>query len=111
MAVAKGVVTHVYPLLPTFNVNLSINTSVIPVIFMLAYQYGINKNRNLYLVGLAASIMTGLILAIISKSSGFLELHKWMKVWFVFLTDYLEFIMAYWLTSFFLWLSNNRNTR
>jgi hypothetical protein len=56
VAVVKGLVIQPFPLTPIMNVNLSINTSFIPVTFMLTYQYCINRNKNVYIEGLVTSL-------------------------------------------------------
>ena len=107
--VAKGFVFHPYPLIPIIDINLSINTSLIPVTFMLFYQYGLNKKKNLYVVGFVAAICTGIILGTFADSVDILRLYRENNVFFVFLVDYIEFILAFWLTCFFDYLTRKKS--
>lgn len=100
--VAKGAVEHPYILIPGMPINLAINTALIPVLFMFTYQFCINQRRNVYLFGMIAAIFTGLGLGGLATATGFLNLYKGMNIWFVFAIDYLEFVLAYWLTMFFI---------
>lgn len=108
IVLAKGYVFHPYPLVPLIDINLSINTSLIPVTFMLFYQYGLNKKKNMYIVGFLAAICTGIILGLFADSVDILRLYKGSNVFHIFLIDYLEFLIAYWLTSFFDLLARNK---
>ncbi|MCE4051133.1 hypothetical protein [Bacillus sp. Au-Bac7] len=108
IAVVKGLVTHPYPLMPLMNINLSINTSFIPVTFMLTYQYCINRKKNLYIGGLFASIGTGIVLGGFAQAIDYLQMYKWMNIWFVFVFDYLQFVTAVLLVKFFQYLCDKK---
>jgi len=101
IAVGKGFVFHPYPIFPLFDINLSVNTSFIPVTFMLFYQYGVNKKKNMYIVGLVAALFTGIILGSLDDAIDLLRVYKGTNIFFIFLVDYIEFLLAYWLTCFF----------
>ncbi|GAA4706932.1 CBO0543 family protein [Brevibacillus fulvus] len=104
--VANGLVEHPYIIIPGMPINLAINTALIPVLFMLTYQYCINQSRNVYFFGLIAAVFTGLVLGGLATATEFLHLFKGMNIWYIFVIDYLEFVLAYWLTSFFLKIGN-----
>mgnify|MGYP001097830593 CR=1 FL=1 len=109
VAVVKGLVIHPFPLTPVMNVNLSINTSFIPVTFMLTYQYCINRKKNVYIRGLFASFGTGILLGGFAQAIDYLQLFKWMNIGFIFLFDYLQFVIAVLLVKFFLSLREKKS--
>lgn len=111
VAVLKGLVFHPFPLTPLMNINLSINTSFIPVTFMLTYQYCINRNKNVYIGGIFASIGTGIVLGGFAKAIDYIQLYHWMNLGFIFLFDYLQFVTAILLVKFFMYLGEKKGRK
>ncbi|GGH79985.1 hypothetical protein JOD43_002272 [Pullulanibacillus pueri] len=112
VSVLKGLVYHPYSLIPIPQVHLAIDTSFIPVFFMLVYQYSLNHKKNVYVLGILASACTGFLLGFFTEKTNLLQMYQWMHLWVLFLVNILEFFIAHWLTHFFLlfYRRGNRTT-
>ncbi|MFD2046408.1 CBO0543 family protein [Ornithinibacillus salinisoli] len=92
---------HPYHMIPFVPVSIPIDGAFIPVAFMLAYQYAINRNKNFYLVSLITAIAISIIAFIWIKLE-LLVLYKGMNIFHIFLLDIGMSILAYWFTALFL---------
>ncbi|GGE35835.1 hypothetical protein GCM10011391_13260 [Pullulanibacillus camelliae] len=100
-AVLKGLMYHPYSLLPMPQSHLTLDASLIPVAFMLTYQLGYNRRINQYLLAVVIGAVMSFIFGPIVHAIGFLKMYHWMSYWVLFIGDIIEYIIAYWLTSFF----------
>lgn len=102
-SVLTGMVRHPYPIFPIAQINLSINTSLISVFFMLIYQFSEKRGvESVFIFGLLASACTGLCLGSVTEDLGILQFQKGMGIWILIVINYVEFLLAYGLTTFFL---------
>ena len=88
---------HTYLLLPAFPFAVNITTSLLPVGFLLVYQYCTNHQKNFYLYTLILSAIYSL-LAILENHIGFSEYNKGMNVFYIFLIDLGITYLSYWFT-------------
>jgi hypothetical protein len=93
---------HKYFLAPIFPYALNLTASVLPVGFLLLYQYCSNNNKNFYLFTLLLSAAYAFVFASIEEYLGLLEFRKGMNQFYVFLIDVAIAYLAYWLTKFVL---------
>lgn len=101
---------YVYFMIPFLTSNIAIDASLLPVSYLLLYQYTLNKNKNFYLYGLVVSLFFAFIYAGTLQWLGFYRLTNGMNNFYLFLIDYGLALLAYWFTSIFLYLSK-RKTR
>lgn len=97
-----------YPhfLFPFLTSNIAIDASLIPVAYLLLYQYVINNNKNFYVYSLVASLFFAFIFAGTFQSFGLYKLTNGMNNFYLFLVDYGLALISYWLTSIFIYFSN-----
>ncbi|MRH43241.1 hypothetical protein GH741_11175 [Aquibacillus halophilus] len=93
--------SHPYHMIPYIPVSIPVDATLVPVLFMLTYQYSLNHHKNFYLVTLVSSLFISLV-AWIWKMLDLLELYKGMNFFHIFLLDVVMAILAYWFTAFFL---------
>lgn len=93
-----------YFMLPFLSSNLAIDASLIPVAYLLLYQYTINHHKNFYLYSFLLSIFFAFVYAGTLQWLGMFRLTNGMNNFYLFLVDYGLALVAYWLTSFFLFL-------
>ncbi|MFD2216352.1 hypothetical protein [Metabacillus endolithicus] len=96
---------HKYFVTPLFPYALSITTSLLPVGFLLVYQYSINNNKNFYLNAILLSAIFAFGFASLEIYLDFLDLRKGMNLIHIFLLDIVISFIAYWMTKFVLKVS------
>lgn len=97
---------HPYLMIPFIPVSIPVDASLVPVTFMLAYQFSINRNKNFFLVTLITSFLVTLI-AWGWQQLDLLVLYKGMNLFHIFLLDVGMALIAYWFTNLFLRLQKN----
>lgn len=97
---------HTYFLIPILPNASNITASVLPVGFLLLYQYCTNHNKNFYIYTIVLSALFAFGLAPLEKSVGLIEARKSMNLFYVFLIDLGVVYFAYWLTKWLLKIQN-----
>jgi uncharacterized membrane protein YecN with MAPEG domain len=82
--------------------------SVIPVAFMLLYQYCTNKGKNFYIYTIILSLIFAYGLGSISKYLELFKMRKGTTLTYLFLIDIAVAFIAYWFTKFFLKLRREK---
>lgn len=95
--------THAYFLIPILPNASNITASVLPVGFLLLYQYCTKHSKNFYIYTIIVSALFAFGLAPLEKSLGLIEARKSMNLFYVFLIDLGIVYFAYWITK---WLLN-----
>ncbi|QHS21762.1 hypothetical protein GWK91_01855 [Virgibacillus sp. MSP4-1] len=100
---------HHYFLIPLLPFALSLNASVLPVGFMLVYQYCVNHDKNYYLYITITSAIFAFGFATLEKYMGLISFNKGMNQFYVFLIDMGIVLIAYWLTRFIMRLKESND--
>jgi len=93
---------HKYFLIPIFPNGTCITASVLPVGFLLIYQYCTNNKKNFYLYSLLLSGLFAFGFASVEEYLGFVEFRKGMNQFFLFLIDIGIVYTSYWFTKLIL---------
>ncbi|WP_085523828.1 hypothetical protein [Tuberibacillus sp. Marseille-P3662] len=93
---------HLYFFLPMLPYALNLTASLIPVGFILLYQYCTNNKKNFYLFTLLLSAIFSFVFAPIEKYLGFIELRKGFNLIYLFLIDVGIAFISYWFTKIIL---------
>ncbi|WP_017754021.1 hypothetical protein [Calidifontibacillus oryziterrae] len=92
-----------FPLIPGLP-GLVLDSSIVPVIFMMVYQWTLNHNKNYYLY----SFLTACFFAFIFKPSmeaiGVLKLYGKANYFHLLIVYVTAFLISRFLTNLFLWL-------
>ncbi|MBM7660122.1 hypothetical protein JOC85_000889 [Bacillus mesophilus] len=92
---------HPYMLIPFIPLSIAVDGALIPMIFMLAYQFAINRKKNFFVVTVITAI--GVIgMAWTWTLLGMLVLDNGLNLFHVYLMDIGTAFLAYGLTNFFL---------
>ncbi|MBM7656443.1 hypothetical protein [Neobacillus cucumis] len=99
--IRQGFIDHYYFLMPILPQGLGITASLIPVSFMLLYQYCIKHEHNFFVwtAGLSAVLAFGF--APIEKVVGFVTIGKGLTIVHIFFIDITISVVAYGMTNFF----------
>jgi len=103
MGIGYGLWAYPYQLLP-FLPSLSMDASVVPIYIMLVYQWTIRHNKNFYFYSFLAALLFGYGFTALTVWLGLFEIHKWMNYTYIFLSYFIQYVLAYWLTNLFLYL-------
>lgn len=90
----------IHPYFLTFVLPFALNmtASMLPVGFLLLYQYCTNHKRNFYLYTILLSAIFAFGFATIENYIGFVKLNKGMNQAYLFLIDIVIVYLAYWFT-------------
>ncbi|MBP3952379.1 hypothetical protein [Bacillus suaedae] len=94
-----------YFLFPFLTSNIAIDAALLPVSYLLLYQYVINNNKNFYLYSLLLSLLFAFAFAGALQLLGLFRLTNGMNNFYLLLVDYGLALLSYWLTSIFIFFS------
>nr|WP_263326824.1 hypothetical protein [Neobacillus sp. Marseille-Q6967] len=106
----KSLFIHTYFLSSYLPNPLSMTASVLPVSYLLLYQYCINHQKNFYLYSIFLSALYAFVFAPLEEYIGLLDIRKGMNLFYLFLIDVAIAYTAYWFTRFILKLRNQSQT-
>lgn len=91
---------HLIPFLPSF----SLDASLVPVTFMLLYQWTINHKKNIYLYSVLLSAIFAFVLKPIMVKFDFIHMFHGITYIHLFLFYMMYFIVSKLITNLFVWL-------
>ncbi|WP_042148290.1 hypothetical protein [Paucisalibacillus sp. EB02] len=91
---------HQYFIIPILPFAFSITSSVLPVGFMLVYQYCLNHNKNFYIYTILLSAVFSFGFLSLERLMGLVDFNRGMNEIYVFLLDLGVVYLSYWLTIF-----------
>jgi hypothetical protein len=100
-----GYLNHPFFLTPALPYALNLTASMLPVTFILLYQFCTNRGANYYLYTLFVSAIFAFILGPLEGHFKFAVLRNGMNSFVFFFSDILIAYLSYWLTKIMLKLS------
>ncbi|MFD1445202.1 hypothetical protein [Oceanobacillus profundus] len=98
---------HTFFLAPALPYSLNITVSILPVGFLLLYQYTTKHRKNFYVYAILLSAVFAFGFATLEEWMGLLELHKGTNNFHIFLVDLAVVFISYWVTLFIKSLKDN----
>ncbi len=92
---------HPYQLLKQAPITIPVTASLVPVWFMMFYQYSIKKHKNFYIVAIVLAISEAYIVAGILYLLGLLKFGNNFHIYYIIPIDYIVALIAYFLTKLF----------
>jgi hypothetical protein len=108
IAMRTAHVTYPYQAIPVLPVNFALDASLVPVSFMLLYQWCLNRKKNIFLYGVLLSAFFSFIFKPLLVSLDLMQLNKGMNYFFLFLNYLLILILAILITSVFNHIKSKR---
>ncbi|MED3575643.1 CBO0543 family protein [Cytobacillus praedii] len=96
---------HIVPLLPSFTLD----ASLIPVAYMLVYQWTLNNKKNFYLHSLLLSAIFAFGIKAIMQFFHFFHMHDGMNYFYLFIVYVIPFILSKLIINLFLWLQQKES--
>ncbi|MFA1819818.1 hypothetical protein ACDX78_06420 [Virgibacillus oceani] len=95
-----NLMNHTHFPFPALPFSLNITTSILPVGFLLVYQYTTKYKKNFYMYAILLSAVFAFGFATIEKWLGLIEFHKGASNFHLFLVDLVVVFISYWFTLF-----------
>ena len=99
-----------FPLIPVLP-GLVLDASVVPVTFMLVYQWTLNHNKNYYLYSFLTAAFFAFIFKPLMEALGTLEMYGKANYFHLLIVYVTTFLMSRFLTNVFLWLQKSKKSR
>jgi hypothetical protein len=103
IAMRMGHVYYPFQIIPVLPVNFALDASLVPVTFMLVYQWCINNNKNVLLYGVLTSIFFAFLFKPVMAAWGYIQLDNGMNFFYLFLNYLGILLMAIFLTWVFVY--------
>jgi|SRR5690625_293687 len=84
--------------------GVNMTSFVLPIAFMLIYQYCTNHGKNFYLWTIAIAAFFAFVFSSFELAVGLLKKDNGMSRFYIFLIDLAIAFIAYWMTSIFRWV-------
>ncbi|AYA75836.1 hypothetical protein DOE78_10510 [Bacillus sp. Y1] len=98
-----------YKILPVLSANLSLDISLIPVTYMLVYQWVIKNHKNYYLYMIALSAFFAFLFKPLCETLGLFQLDRGANYFHIFLAKFLVAVIAKKITDLFIHFEKKAN--
>ncbi|WP_052144841.1 hypothetical protein, partial [Halalkalibacter okhensis] len=114
--VRYGYVDHPYMIFSQFPFAFSVNAAILPVIYMLLYQYCILHKKNFYIWSLVVSAVVGLGWVEIHKQLNIFQMNEKLNVlqlhpaymnFYIFINNFMTSVIVFWFTKLFIYIKDN----
>ncbi|MCT8137783.1 hypothetical protein H1D32_08450 [Anaerobacillus sp. CMMVII] len=100
--VKQGFYTYPFELIPFIPGNLALDASLIPVLFILVYQWTMRHRKNFYLYSIALSLFLAFIFKPILVYVGMFVMYKGTNYFILFVLYCIIFLLSKLITNLFL---------
>jgi hypothetical protein len=100
--VRLGLVSYPYQAIPITPINFGLDVSLIPVLYMLLYQWVLNKKKNYYVYATILSLGLAFVFKPYLVVFQLFEMHK-VNYLHLFLGYVIVFLVAKWITNLFIY--------
>jgi hypothetical protein len=112
IGVTNGLWNYPYKVVPFLPVSVALDTAIVPVAFILVYQWTIKHDKNFYLYGTGLCMIFGFVFKPIFAALGLFEFYKGMNYFYLFLLYLLIMLISKLLTNLFVhFLNTSKKTR
>ncbi|MFZ3588131.1 CBO0543 family protein [Bacillus sp. DJP31] len=94
--------------IPILPISFALDTSLIPVVFMLLYQWTLNNNKNYYLYAFLVCAIFSFVFKPIMSALSLIRLENGANFFHLFLAFIVGSILAKWITNLFLYFEKGR---
>jgi len=96
----------IVPFLPSF----SLDASLVPISFMLLYQWTLNHSKNIYLYSVLLSALFAFVMKPIMVFLHLFHMHKGVNYFYLFLFYFVFFIVSKLISNLFIWMQEHKNS-
>lgn len=106
--VHNGLIAYPYKLIPLLPTSISLDTSFVPVAFMLLYQWTLNHNKNFYLYAAGCSIFFAFLFKPAMVSFGFFRFYEGTNYLHLFAGYVTVLLVSKMITNLFVYFINQK---
>lgn len=99
---------HPHSIIFLLPVGFTVTTVILPVVYMLVYQYCTTRDKNIFIYFLGTSILMAFGFGGLSVLVGLLEMHKGMNLFYLFLIDIAVAFLTYGFTKLFIKIKHDK---
>ncbi|WP_096155615.1 MULTISPECIES: hypothetical protein [Bacillus] len=99
---------HFFPFLPE---NVSLDSSLIPVSFILMYQWTLNKGKNYYVYSIILGAVFSFIFKPLLTMHNMFQMYKWVNYFHIFLVYVFVIFLSKWVTNLFIYLEKEEHAK
>lgn len=97
-----------FPLIPALP-GLALDSSIVPVTFMMVYQWTLNRNKNYYLYSFLTAAFFAFIFKPLMEAIGILKLYGKVNYFHLLIVYVASFLLSRFITNVFLWLQKKNS--
>jgi len=105
-----GLLNYPFPVIPMLP-GLSLDSSFVPVTFMLVYQWTLNHQKNYYLYMLLTSAILAFAFKPLLVGLGLFRIYGNTNYFFLFICYVIVIVLAKFITNVFLWTEKKYNNQ
>lgn len=96
-----------YKVIPILPISFGLDTSLIPVVYMLVYQWTLNQNKNFYIVITFVAALFSFVFKPILSTFNLFQLSEGTTYFHLFFWYLLGGVLSKWITNIFLKFEKN----
>ena len=99
----RGLWNYPFPVFPQIP-GFSIDSSLVPVTFMLVYQYTLNRNKNFYIYTIVTALIFSFLFKPLLVALGLFKMYGTINYLHLFIVYLFVLLTAKFITNVFLWM-------
>ncbi|EPZ47393.1 CBO0543 family protein [Alicyclobacillus acidoterrestris] len=101
--------SYPYKLIPFLPMSVSLDVSLVPIVYMLVYQWTTNTHRNYYLYATITSLIFAFVFKPIMSALNMFHLYYWMNYFYLFLGYMVVMVVSKLITDVFVSFEKSAN--
>lgn len=101
LGIRNALWSYPYHAIPPLIGGFALDVSLVPVLFMLVYQWTIRHDKNYYLYAGTLSLVLAFLFKPALVAFGLFELNKWANFFHLFLGYFIVMLISKWITALF----------
>ncbi|WP_207952294.1 CBO0543 family protein [Paenibacillus turpanensis] len=106
--VTNGYWNYPHKIVPFLSVNVALDAAIVPVCYMLLYQWITSRNKNYYVYTTLLSGAFAFILKPIMVYAGLFRMYEWVNYFYLFVFYMVIVLVSKWITDLFLFLQERQ---
>lgn len=105
----SGLWAYPFKIFPFLSLGVSLEASFVPVVYMLLYQWTLNRKRNYYLYATVLSAVLAFVVKPVLSWLDLFQMYRWMNFFYLFLAYMVIMLLSKWVTDFFAYLQKRQS--
>jgi hypothetical protein len=106
-ATRHGLWEYPFKIIPFLPISITLDTSLIPVVYMLLYQWTLNRKKNYYIYAFVVGALFSLVIKPILANLHLFQLENGSNYFYLFLFYLFGSFAAKWITNVFVFFERN----